>query len=264
MSVEYRINDDVAVVTLNRPERYNAIDQDLSDRAVEALARAGEEARAVVLTGAGKAFCSGADLAAMKHGYDQGSPELGTYLDEMFHPVVHALVECRVPTVAAVNGVAAGAGLGLALGCDLRVMGESAFLTSSFTAIGLVPDSGTTWWLPHHLGVSKALELALTNKRVGAEEAKALGLVVEVTPDDEVVERAMVTASSLADLVPESLVATRKLIRQAESLRFEDALAAERAEQDRLGRTPEHLEGVTAFLEKRPPKYRNPGTSNLR
>lgn len=260
MSVQYRVDDDVAVVTLNRPERYNAIDRDLSTGAVEALARAGREARAVVLTGAGKAFCSGADLAAIKEGYDRGSPELGAYLDEMFHPVVHALVECQVPTVAALNGVAAGAGLGLALGCDLRVMAESAFLTSSFTAIGLVPDSGTTFWLPRHLGVSRALEIALTNRRVGAEEARALGLVTDVAPDDEVVERAMVTASSLTDLVPDSLVATRRLILEAGSLGFEEALAAERAEQDRLGRTPEHLEGVTAFLEKRPPDYRKAGS----
>lgn len=260
MSVEYRISNDVAVITLNRPERYNAIDRELSVRATQALARAGEEARAVVLTGAGKAFCSGADLAAMKGDYDTGSPELGTYLDEVFHPVIHALVECGVPTVAALNGVAAGAGLGLALGCDLRVIAESAFLTCSFTAIGLVPDSGTTWWLTHHLGVSKALELALTNKRVDAEEAKDLGLVAEVAGDDQVVERAILTASSLADLVPDSLVATRRLIRQAGSLPFDDALAAERAEQDRLGRTPEHLEGVAAFLEKRRPDFRNPGS----
>jgi len=256
MSVEYRTSDDVAVITFNRPERYNAIDAELSAAAAEALAQAGEEARAVVVTGAGKAFCSGADLAMMQEDYDAGGPELGRYLDEVFHPMVHALVECRVPTVAALNGVAAGAGLGLALGCDIRVMAESAFLTSSFTAIGLVPDSGTTFWLPRHLGVSKALELALTNRRVGAEEARQLGLVIEVTPDDEVVTRSVGLAGSLADLVPDSLVATRRLIRQAVSIGLEDALAAERAEQDRLGRTQEHLEGVAAFLEKRPPDFR--------
>ena len=260
MSVEYRTSDDVAVITFNRPERYNAIDGDLSAAAAEALARAGDEARAVVVTGAGKAFCSGADLAMMKEGYDSGAPELGRYLDEIFHPMVHALVDCRVPTVAALNGVAAGAGLGLALGCDIRVMAESAFLTSSFTAIGLVPDSGTTFWLPRHLGVSRALELALTNRRVGAEEARQLGLVIEVTADDEVVTRSVEIAGSLADLVPDSLVAARRLIRQAVSIGLEDALAAERAEQDRLGRTPEHLEGVTAFLEKRPPDFRKAGS----
>lgn len=246
------------MITFDRPERYNSIDQGLSSDAIQALARAGAESRAVVLTGAGKAFCSGADLAAMKEGYDRDQPELGRYLDEMFHPLVHALVDCAVPTVAALNGVAAGAGLGLALACDIRVMAESAFLTSAFTAIGLVPDSGTTWWLPHHLGVSRGIELAMTNRRVGAEEARELGLVAKVSPDDEVLAAALEIADSLTDLVPDSLVAARRLIREAAGMRFEEALGAERAEQARLGVTPEHLEGVAAFLEKRPPDFRNP------
>jgi 2-(1,2-epoxy-1,2-dihydrophenyl)acetyl-CoA isomerase len=212
----------------------------------------------VVLTGAGKAFCSGADLAMMKESYDRGQPDLGRYLDEIFHPLIHALVGCEVPTVAAVNGVAAGAGLGVALACDLRVMAESAYLTSAFTAIGLVPDSGTTWWLSHHVGVSKAIELALTNRRVGAAEAKDLGLVTETSADDGVVGKAIELAASLADMVPDSLVSTRRLIREASARGFEEALAAERAEQARLGDTPEHMEGVSAFMEKRAPDFRNP------
>lgn len=260
MSVLHETNGDVALITLDRPGRYNAIDQSLSESAIAALARAGEESRAVVLTGSGKAFCSGADLAMMKESYDRGKPDLGRYLDEVFHPLIHGLVGCRVPTVAALNGVAAGAGLGVALACDLRVMAESAFLTSAFTAIGLVPDSGTTWWLTHHLGVSKAIELALTNRRVGPEEARDLGLATETRPDDQVVSRAIELAASLADLVPDSLVSTRRLMREASVRGFEEALAAERAEQARLGSTPEHLEGVAAFLEKRPPDFRNPAT----
>jgi len=258
MSVRYRTVGDVAVITFDRPERYNSIDQGLSSAATQALARAGAESRAVVLTGAGKAFCSGADLAAMKESYDQGQPDLGRYLDEMFHPLVHALVGCAVPTVAALNGVAAGAGLGLALACDIRVMAESAYLTTAFTAIGLVPDSGTTWWLPQHLGVSRAIELAMTNRRVSAEEARELGLAAKVRPDDEVLATAIEIADSLTDLVPESLVSARRLIRDAAGIGFEEALGAERAEQARLGATPEHLEGVAAFLEKRPPDFRNP------
>lgn len=260
MSVLYETADDVAVITLDRPERFNAIDETLSSAATTALARAGDEARAVVVTGAGKAFCSGADLAAMKDGYARGQPDLGRYLDEIFHPLVEALVGCRVPTVAALNGVAAGAGLGLALACDLRVMAESAFLTSAFTAIGLVPDSGTTWWLPHHIGVSRTIELVFTNRRVGAAEAKSIGLVTETVPDDQVLRRATDLASSLADLVPDSLVSARRLIREASAKGFEEALAAERAEQARLGATPEHLEGVAAFLEKRSPNFRHPAS----
>ena len=259
MSVEYQLDGDVAIITLNRPDRFNAIEAGLAAGVVEAVNTAGREARAVVLTGAGKAFCSGADLSQLIDGYDNGGPDLAGLLNDVFHPMVLALVNSKVPTVAAINGVAAGAGLGVALGCDIRMMAESAFLTSAFTAIGLVPDSGTTWWLPHFVGVSKAVEMAMTNKRVSASQAHSLGLCAEVVPDTEVVVRAVDLAGTLADMVPDSLVSTRRLIREAARLSFEEALEAERVEQGRMGKTPEHREGVAAFLEKRKPDFRNPG-----
>jgi 2-(1,2-epoxy-1,2-dihydrophenyl)acetyl-CoA isomerase len=257
MSVEYTLNGDVAVITLDRPDRYNALDHALAGALIDALERAGAESRAAVLTGAGKAFCSGADLAILKDDYESGSPDLAALLDDVFHPAVHALIECKVPIVGAINGVAAGAGLGIALACDIRVFADSAFLTSAFTAIGLAPDSGTTWWLPHHVGVSKALELTLTNRRVDADEAVSLGLAWGVVADDEVVTAATELAASLADLVPDSLVTTRRLVRDSGALSFAQALAAEKAEQGRLGMTPEHHEGVMAFLEKRPADFKN-------
>ena len=259
MSVEYQLDGDVAIITLNRPDRFNAIEAGLAAGMVEAVDTAGREARAVVLTGAGKAFCSGADLSQLIDDYDNGGPELASLLNEVFHPMVLALVNSKVPTVAAINGVAAGAGLGVALGCDIRIMAESAFLTSAFTAIGLVPDSGTTWWLPHFVGVSKAVELAMTNKRVSASQAHSLGLCAEIVPDTEVVVSAVELAGTLADMVPESLVTTRRLIREAARLTFEEALEAERVEQGRMGKTPEHREGVAAFLAKRKPDFRNSG-----
>ena len=259
MSVDYQLDGDVAVITLNRPDQFNAIEAGLAAEMVEAVDTAGREARAIVLTGAGKAFCSGADLSQLMDDYETGGPDLAGLLNDVFHPMVHALADSKVPTVAAVNGVAAGAGLGVALGCDIRIMAESAFLTSAFTAIGLIPDSGTTWWLPQHVGVSKAIELAMTNKRVNAEEAHSLGLCAEIVPDAEVVVRAVELATTLADMVPDSLVTTRRLIREAAGMSFEEALDAERVEQGRLGRTPEHREGVVAFLEKRKPDYRNAG-----
>lgn len=256
MSVRYQLQDDVALVTLDRPDRFNAIEAGLSSGLVGAVDRAGAEARALVLTGEGKAFCSGADLAELLEEYRTGGSDLAGILERIFHPMVEALLNCSVPSVAAVNGVAAGAGLGVALACDIRLMASSAYLAAAFTAVGLVPDSGTTWWLPHHIGVSRSLELALTNRRVGAEEARSLGLCAEVVPDGEVVARAMDQASALASLVPDSLVTTRRLIRDAASSSLGEAMAAEREEQGRLGRTPEHLEGVNAFLEKRPPRFR--------
>ncbi|MFP3883529.1 MAG: enoyl-CoA hydratase/isomerase family protein [Actinomycetota bacterium] len=261
MTTRYELDGDVAIVTLNRPDRYNAINRDLSLAFVEAMDRAGDESRAVVLTGEGKAFCSGADLSGFVDEYDDGGPDLAKHLDEEFHPMVHAIGGCPVPVVAAVNGVAAGAGMGLALGCDLRVMAESSYLTSSFTAIGLVPDSGSTWLLPHHVGASVALEMALTNRRMPASEALDRGLCVEVSPDGEAVERAVDYARKLADLPTDALVTTRRLIHGSSTLTFAEGLEAEKREQGRLGNTPEHREGVKAFLEKRKPDFRNAGRS---
>ncbi len=257
MSVDYVLEGDLAIVTLNRPARYNAIEASLAKGLIHALGRAGEEARAIVLTGEGKAFCSGADLNDLMADYESGAgPDLARLLDEVFHPALRALLECKVPVIGAINGVAAGAGLGLALACDLRVMAEDAFLTSAFTAIGLVPDSGTTWWLSHHLGVPRALEIAFTNRRVGAEEALQLGLCIAVVPGDQLLDRARSLAGQMADLVPDSLVTTRRLIREASGTSLENALRAEQAEQGRLGKTPEHREGVMAFMEKRKPDFR--------
>lgn len=258
MSVEYAVDGDVALITLNRPATYNAIGASLSTSLRQALERAGRESRAAILTGAGKAFCSGADLNDLLADYETGDgPNLADLLEDVFHPALQALLECQVPVVGAINGVAAGAGLGLAFACDLRVMAEDAFLTSAFTAIGLAPDSGTTWWLPHNLGVSRALEFALTNRRIGAQESRDLGLCVDVVPAQSLLGRAREVASDLADLVPDALVTTRRLIRQAAGSSFDQALQAEQAEQGRLGRTREHREGVLAFTEKRKPEFRS-------
>ncbi len=256
MTVKYQLSDDVAIVTLNRPDRFNSINAELSNDLVDALNKAGSEARAVVLTGEGKAFCAGADLSGFVDEYDKGGPDLGKHLDEEFHPVVHALSECAVPTVAAVNGAAAGAGMGLALGCDIRVMADSAYFTSAFTAIALAPDSGSTWLLPHHVGVSTALEMALTNRRMSAEEAVARGLAVESVGSDELIAKATEYATNLAGLATDALVTTRKLIRESGRLTFDEGLAREREEQTRLGKTPAHEEGVRAFLDKRKPDFK--------
>ncbi len=257
MSVEYALEGDVALITLNRPNSYNAIEASLSDGLQQALDRAGRESRVAILTGAGKAFCSGADLNSLLTDYEDGDgPDLAGLLENVFHPAVNSLLDCPVPVIGAINGVAAGAGLGLAFACDLRVMAKDSFLTSAFTAIGLAPDSGTTWWLPHNLGVSRALEFALTNRRIGAQEARDLGLCIDVVSADALLDRANDLAQGLADLVPDALVTTRRLIREAAGISLEKAMLAEQAAQGRLGKTPEHREGVMAFIEKRKPDFR--------
>jgi len=259
MSVDYLLEGDVALVTLNRPDRYNAIDASLGDGLAAAMSRAGAESRAVILTGAGRAFCSGADLNDLEAEYETGEgPDLDSLLEDVFHPALRSILDCEVPVIGAINGVAAGAGIGIALACDLRVLSEGAFLTSAFTAIGLVPDSGTTWWLTHHLGVSRALELTLTNRRLPAEEIRDLGLCLDVVPDEALLGRAREVAAEMADLVPDALVSTRRLIREASGSSLELALRAEQREQGRLGKTPEHREGVMAFIEKRKPEFRSP------
>lgn len=256
MTVRYELRDDVALITLDRPDRFNAISVELSKDLVTALHRAGGESRAAVITGEGKAFCSGADLSGFVDEYDKGGPDLGKHLDEEFHPVLHAISDCAVPTIAAVNGVAAGAGMGLALGCDLRVMAESSYFTSAFTAIALAPDSGSTWLLPHHVGVSTALEMALTNRRMSSEEALSRGLAAAVTSDDQVVDKALEYAEKLAGMATDALVTTRKLIRGSARLTFREGLEREKEEQTRLGKTAAHEEGVRAFLDKRKPDFK--------
>lgn len=256
MSVTYEARGDVAVVTLNRPDRFNAVTQDLCDGLISALGRAGDEARAAVITGAGKAFCSGADLSDLMDEYKTGGPDLARVIGERFNPMVDALLSAPVPTVAAVNGVAAGAGLGLALACDLRVMAESSFFLSAFIGLALIPDTGTTWLLPHHLGLSRAIEFTFSNRRMPAEEAVGLGLAGSVVATDQVVETAVELAGTLADGPTEAYVATRRLLVEATSSNPRAALAHELQVQGELGNSPAHLEGMAAFLEKRSPNFR--------
>ncbi|CAN5879509.1 enoyl-CoA hydratase-related protein [soil metagenome] len=254
MAVTYDQDGDVAVLTLNRPDRFNSVTQDLCDGLVGGLARAGSEARAAVITGAGRAFCAGADLADLMGEYDTGGPDLNRVIGERFNPMVEALLDAPVPTVAAVNGVAAGAGLGLALACDLRVMGEEAFFMSAFIGLALIPDTGTTWLLPRHLGLSRAMEFTFSNRRMGAEEVGDLGLG-QVVATHEVVSVAVTTASRLADGPTRGYVATRRLLIGASHTDPGSALAHEREVQGGLGTSPDHLEGMRAFLDKRPADF---------
>lgn len=256
MSVTYEQHYDVALLTLDRPDRYNAVTQQLCDELVAGLARAGDEARAAVITGAGKAFCSGADLSDLMDEYDRGGPDLDSVIGSRFNPMVEALVDAPVPTVAAVNGAAAGAGMGLALACDIRVLSEDAFFLSAFIGLALIPDSGTTWLLPHHLGLSRAIDLTFSNRRMTAAEALDNGLTRDVVSRDEVVSRAQEIAAELADGPTAAYVATRRLLLGATRSDVATALAEERRLQGDLGTSPAHLEGMSAFLEKRSPDFR--------
>jgi 2-(1,2-epoxy-1,2-dihydrophenyl)acetyl-CoA isomerase len=256
VSVSYRLDGDVALLTLSRPEKFNSVSADLSRALVEAIGRAAAEARAMVLTGDGKAFCAGADLADLMADYETGGPDLASVINERFNPMVRALVDAPLPTIAAVNGVAAGAGLGLALACDLRVMSTQAFFLSAFIGLALIPDSGSTWMLVHHLGLARAIEFTATNRRMAAEEAASLGLA-RITEPEELLTQAMTLGVELAAGPTSVYAANRKILLEASASNFSSALDAERATQGELGRTALHLEGMRAFLEKRKPDFKS-------
>lgn len=254
MSVNYRMDGTVAVITLSRPEKFNSVSMDLSRRLVEAIRRAGAEARALILTGEGKAFCAGADLADLMADYETGGPDLARVINDRFNPMVQALVDVPVPTIAAVNGVAAGAGLGLALACDLRVISPEAFFLSAFIGLALIPDTGSTWLLVHHLGLARAIEFTATNRRMAADEIASLGLGRIASPGD-LLPSALMLGAEFAEGPTPAYAATREILFGAAASSLASALEAERVTQGELGRTVLHLEGMRAFLQKRKPDF---------
>ncbi len=258
MSVDYNLDGDVALITLNRPDVFNSIDQTITDGVIDAVDRAGREARAIVLTGAGRAFCAGADLSDLRREYaDAGGPDLLSVITNRFNPLVEAIVGSPVPTVAAINGAAAGAGMGLALACDVRVMSAKGFFMSAFINVGLVPDSGSSWFLPAMVGVSRAMEIAMSGRRVDAAESHRLGLTAEVTDPDDVIESALRIARSFADGPTVAYRSTRRIVHAAAASSLRSILEEEARVQGELGALPTHEEGMSAFAEKRSPDFRS-------
>lgn len=254
----------VRTVRLNRPDVLNACNDDLLGSLAAALkdAERDESVRCVVLTGAGRAFCSGQDLDDVKRrneehksaGGDQPI-ELGDHLRHMYHPVIARIRAMEKPVIAAVNGVAAGAGCSLALAADVRIAAESASFIEVFINVGLVPDSGSTFMLPRLIGVSRAMELCFTGRKVGAAEALALGLCSQVVPDDQLAETTMKLAGKLASLPTRAIGLTKRAINAAWTHDLDTQLEYEAQLQTVAGKTHDHREGVTAFLEKRKPEF---------
>ena len=252
----------VALITLNRPLALNSFTRQMHRELWEALDRieADRSIRACVITGAGRGFCAGADLAEFD--FEPG-PDLvrradpGPVIDQAFNPTVRKLQALRVPTVAAVNGVAAGAGASLAMTCDLAVAAPSASFIQAFSRIGLVPDAGGSWFLIKRLGLARALGAALLGDKLSAQDAKEQGMIWDVVADGEdCVQAAMKLATRLADMPTQALVATRKLLRAAASNDLDQQLDLERDTQSALGKTHDYIEGVMAFREKRPAKFK--------
>jgi 2-(1,2-epoxy-1,2-dihydrophenyl)acetyl-CoA isomerase len=248
------VAEGVATLTLNRPEALNALTIRLKSDLISAVRELGRDrgVRAVVLTGAGRAFCAGQDLRERQ---EPDAPPLGVELRERYNPLIRALRDLPKPVLAAVNGVAAGAGLSLALACDVRIAGESASFLVAFGRIGLVPDSGATWLLPRLVGAAKAAELALLDEPLSAAEAQRIGLVARVVPGERLPEEAAQIARRLADLAPRGVAYTKRALEQAWDADLDEQLEREAWLQGLAGATEDHREGIAAFLEKRPPRF---------
>jgi 2-(1,2-epoxy-1,2-dihydrophenyl)acetyl-CoA isomerase len=208
--------------------------------------------RAVILTGAGRAFCAGQDLA------ERESPDaapLDVEVRERFNPIIRAIRSMGQPVIAAVNGVAAGAGASLTFACDLRIAAEEARFVLAFGRIGLIPDSGATWFLPRLVGPAKAAELALVGEPLDAAEALRLGLVSNVVPGDRLLDEARAMASRLAEGAPLALALTKEALQRSSTIDLDEALEGEAKLQGIAGASADHVEGLAAFKEKRPPRF---------
>jgi 2-(1,2-epoxy-1,2-dihydrophenyl)acetyl-CoA isomerase len=261
-TVLYETRAGVGLVTLNRPQALNSFTRRMHQELWDILDRvnADKSIRAVVITGAGRGFCAGADLAEFD--FEPG-PDLvkradpGPVIDQAFNPTVRKLVSLRVPTVAAVNGVAAGAGASLAMTCDLALAASNASFIQAFSKIGLVPDAGGSWFLIKKLGLARAMGCAMLGDKVGAQDAREWGMIWDVAAEGEdVVEAAMKLAARLADMPTTALAQTRKLLRAAASNDLDAQLDLERDTQSALGKTHDYIEGVMAFREKRAPRFK--------
>jgi 2-(1,2-epoxy-1,2-dihydrophenyl)acetyl-CoA isomerase len=243
----------VLTITLNRPEVLNALNRSVHDGIHEALqtAAADPAIRAVLVTGAGRGFCVGQDLQE----FSAGAGDVAQSLRDGYHRNVLAIRALEKPVIAAVNGAAAGAGMSLALACDIRIAAASASLVPAFIKIGLVPDSGGTWLVRRLLGAARAFEWLTTGRRLGAEEARSLGLVSEVVPDEELPERALEVAHLYASMPTRAVWQTKRLLDAAETSTFAEQLELEAATQAELVKTPDFREGVAAFLAKREPAF---------
>ena len=243
----------VRVITLNRPDVLNAFDARLGEELLDALAaaEAAAEVRCLVVTGAGRAFCSGADL----RGHTPGETSLGALLRSRYNRIISGLRKLEKPVIAAVNGVAAGAGCNLALAADLRVASERASFIEVFARVGLIPDSGGTWLLPRLVGLGRALELMFFAEPVDAAAAERLGLVNRVVPHEELMTRTLEWAQRLAQGPTRAYGLIKRGVDRASAVDLRGALEYEAYLQEIAGRSEDHREGVAAFLAKRAPSY---------
>lgn len=255
-TVDFVVADGVATVTLNRPDRLNSFTAAMHEELAAALDRLEElGARALLITGAGRGFCAGQDLNDRAVSPGGAAVDLGASVEAYYNPLIRRLTSLPMPVIAAVNGVAAGAGANIAFACDIVVAARSARFIESFAAIGLIPDSGGTWVLPRLVGQARALGMALTGAPVSAEQAAAWGLIWQCVDDAALMDEARTLATRLAQGPTRGLAAIKAAIRASGGKSLDQALDDERDLMRALGQTADYQEGVAAFLAKRPPVF---------
>jgi len=254
-SIVFRQQGQVAWLLLHRPEVFNSFNRGMAlelQRELDAC-NANPEIRCVVLTGEGKAFCAGQDLQEV---VDPQGPSLPTILQEHYNPIIRRIRALEKPVIAAVNGVAAGAGANIALSCDIVVAAASASFIQAFSKIGLIPDSGGTFFLPRLVGFQKASALMMTGEKVGAEEAERLGMIYKVLPDEGFREAVATLAEQMAAMPTRGLAYTKQALNRALYHDLDSQLEMEDRLQTMAGQTHDYREGVQAFLEKRKPEFK--------
>ena len=251
-TLTYRLADGVAVITLNRPDKMNALTTQMRGELTFAVTEAGKVARVVVVTGAGKAFCSGQDLG------DRASAanlDLERTLRDEYAPLIRAITTCPVPTISAVNGAAAGAGASLALAADVVIAAESAYFMQAFARIGLIPDAGGTHMLPRAMGMAKAMGAALFADRISARQADDWGMIWEAVPDSELEAHWRARAAHLAAGPTAAYAAIKTVLRDSWRNDLEAQMTLEARQQGHCGKSRDFKEGVLAFSEKRPARF---------
>lgn len=245
----------VCTLTLNRPEVFNSFNKVMALALQKALddCASNDEVRAIVITGEGKAFCAGQDLAEAT---DPNGPELKSIVRDHYNPIIERIRAIEKPVIAAVNGVAAGAGANIALACDLTIAKQSASFIQAFSKIGLIPDSGGTFFLPRIIGMQKALALMMTGDKVTAEQADAMNMIYKAVSDESFEEEVTKLAETLAKMPTRGLGLTKKAVNQSFSNDLSTQLAVEEELQTEAGQTEDFSEGVNAFLEKRKPEFK--------
>ena len=253
-TIQFELHDRIARITLNRPDRLNSFNSQMHEELRDALENLGE-ARVVVLTGAGRGFCAGQDLNDRAVTAEGQPVDLGMTVETSWNPLVRTLMTLPQPVIARVNGVAAGAGANVALACDIVVAARSGRFIQSFSAIGLIPDSGGTWVLPRLVGQARALALALTGEPLSAEKAEEWGMIWKCVNDEALDSEVDAIAQKLASLPPLGLASIKTMMRETWAHTLDQELDRQRDAMRRLGFSQDYREGVAAFLEKREPNF---------